>query len=102
MRVLSSKRWSRSNLRSSGGVAHRRCPNCGGPVGDSARSRYCGKVFQQPAAVAGDSPAQAVAEQAEFQVVLTAAGIRKLGVTNFVRQITGLPLKEAYDLVERV
>jgi len=49
---------------------------------------------------AGAAPA-AEAEQTEFQVVLTAAGDAKIGVIKVVREITGLGLKEAKDLVDQ-
>lgn len=42
----------------------------------------------------------AAAEQTEFEVVLKAAGDKKLDVIKEVRAITGLGLKEAKDLVE--
>ena len=48
-----------------------------------------------PAAAAG--PAE---EQTEFNVVLKAAGDKKVEVIKVVRAITGLGLKEAKDLVE--
>ena len=41
------------------------------------------------------------AEQTEFQVVLTSAGDAKIGVIKVVREITGLGLKEAKDLVDQ-
>ena len=51
------------------------------------------------AAVAG--PAAAVAEvKTEFSVVLEAAGDKKINVIKVVRELTGLGLKEAKDLVE--
>lgn len=50
-----------------------------------------------PAAAA---PAAAVEEQTEFDVELTEAGPNKLNVIKIVREITGLGLKEAKDLVE--
>jgi large subunit ribosomal protein L7/L12 len=40
-------------------------------------------------------------EQTEFQVVLTSAGDAKIGVIKVVREITGLGLKEAKDLVDQ-
>ena len=46
----------------------------------------------------GDAPA--AEEKTEFDVVLTAAGDGKLAVIKAVREITGLGLKEAKDLVE--
>lgn len=44
--------------------------------------------------------AAAAAEQTEFEVILKAAGDKKLDVIKAVREITGLGLKEAKDLVE--
>jgi large subunit ribosomal protein L7/L12 len=48
---------------------------------------------------AAAAPAAAV-EQTEFNVVLAAAGEKKINVIKEVRAITGLGLKEAKDLVE--
>jgi len=46
-------------------------------------------------------PGAAVAEeQTEFDVVLTAAGDKKINVIKVVRELTGLGLKEAKDLVD--
>jgi large subunit ribosomal protein L7/L12 len=42
----------------------------------------------------------AVAEQTEFDVILTAAGQAKLQVVKLVKELTGLGLKEAKDLVD--
>ncbi len=50
-------------------------------------------------AVAG-AAAPAVEEKTEFDVVLTGFGDKKLNVIKAVREITGLGLKEAKDLVE--
>ncbi|HET9213852.1 MAG TPA: 50S ribosomal protein L7/L12 [Gaiellaceae bacterium] len=50
-------------------------------------------------AAAGDGAA-AGEEQSEFDVVLTAAGDKKIQVIKVVRAITGLGLKEAKDLVD--
>lgn len=54
------------------------------------------------AAVAGggDAGAAAAEEKDSFDVVLTAAGDKKINVIKEVRAITGLGLKEAKDLVE--
>jgi large subunit ribosomal protein L7/L12 len=46
----------------------------------------------------GDAAAEAV--QSEFDVVLTAIGEKKIQVIKAVRELTGLGLKEAKDLVE--
>ena len=52
-------------------------------------------------AAAGGAAAAAPAEvKDEFTVVLTAAGDKKINVIKVVREITGLGLKEAKDLVE--
>jgi large subunit ribosomal protein L7/L12 len=48
----------------------------------------------------GDSPAAAEEEQTEFTVELTDAGAGKINVIKAVRELTGLGLKEAKDLVE--
>lgn len=51
-------------------------------------------------AVAGGAPAAAAEEKTEFDVILASAGDKKLNVIKVVREITGLGLKEAKDLVE--
>jgi large subunit ribosomal protein L7/L12 len=54
-------------------------------------------------AAAGGAPAAAapaVEEQTEFTVMLTGAGEKKIQVIKVVREITGLGLKEAKDLVD--
>ena len=51
-------------------------------------------------AVAGGAPAAAVEEKTEFDVVLASAGDKKLNVIKVVRELTGLGLKDAKDLVE--
>ena len=51
-------------------------------------------------AVGGAAPAAAVEEKTEFDVILKAAGAKKLEVIKAVRNITGLGLKEAKDMVE--
>ena len=54
-------------------------------------------------AVAGGAaagPAAAVEEKTEFNVVLTGAGANKVGTIKAVRELTGLGLKEAKDLVD--
>lgn len=48
----------------------------------------------------GGAAAPAAEEKTEFDVVLTAAGDAKLNVIKVVREITGLGLKEAKDLVD--
>ncbi|MDD3168622.1 MAG: 50S ribosomal protein L7/L12 [Eubacteriales bacterium] len=54
-----------------------------------------------PVAAAGAAAAVAeVEEQTEFTVVLTSAGAEKIKVIKVVRELTGLGLKEAKDLVD--
>ena len=61
-------------------------------------------VSAAPVAVAGGAVAAAAApaeeEKTEFDVVLKDFGAKKLNVIKVVREITGLGLKEAKDLVE--
>ena len=54
-------------------------------------------VAAAPGAAAGAAPAE---EKTEFDVVLASFGASKLPVIKVVREITGLGLKEAKDLVE--
>ncbi len=56
-------------------------------------------VAAAPAASGGDAGA-AEEEQTEFDVILTAAGEKKVSVIKVVRAITGLGLKEAKGLVD--
>jgi len=49
---------------------------------------------------AGGAAAEAVEEQTEFDVVLEAAGDKKINVIKVVRQVTALGLKEAKELVD--
>ncbi|MDH4944656.1 50S ribosomal protein L7/L12 [Sulfurimonas sp. C5] len=62
-------------------------------------------VSAQPVAVAGvagDAGAAGGAEQTEFNVVITDAGAKKIGVIKVVRELTGLGLKEAKDACENL
>ena len=60
----------------------------------------------EPAATAvvvsggGDAGAAAVEEKTSFDVILKAAGPNKLAVVKVVKELTGLGLKEAKDLVD--
>ncbi|SNS85388.1 large subunit ribosomal protein L7/L12 [Asanoa hainanensis] len=49
---------------------------------------------------AGGAPAEEAVEQDEFDVILDADGGKKIQVIKVVRELTGLGLKEAKDLVE--
>ena len=51
-------------------------------------------------AAGGGGAAAAVEEKTEFNVVLLEAGANKVGVIKAVRELTGLGLKEAKDLVD--
>jgi large subunit ribosomal protein L7/L12 len=53
-----------------------------------------------PAAGGAAAGGAAAEEKTEFNVVLTGAGANKVGVIKAVREITGLGLKEAKDLVD--
>ena len=53
-----------------------------------------------PVAVAGAAAAPAEEEKDEFDVILEAVGSEKIKVIKVVREITGLGLKEAKDLVD--
>ncbi len=55
-----------------------------------------------PGAVPGAAAAPAVEEKTEFDVVLTDFADKKIQVIKAIREITGLGLKEAKDLVEGV
>ena len=58
-------------------------------------------VAQVAVADADGGAAAGAAEQSEFNVVLVSAGQAKLGVVKAVKDITGLGLKEAKDLVDK-
>ena len=59
-------------------------------------------VAAAPGAAGGDgaAPAAAVEEQTEFSAVLSEIGPNKIPVIKVVRELTGLGLKEAKDLVD--
>lgn len=57
-------------------------------------------VAAAAAPAAGGGEAAAVEEKTEFDVILTSAGDKKIGVIKEVRAITALGLKEAKDMVE--
>src|ERR1700684_1725133 len=65
-------------------------------LGVSAASR----VAAAAAPAAGGGAAAAVPEKEEFNVVLTGSGDKKIQVIKVVRELTGLGLKEAKDLVD--
>lgn len=53
-----------------------------------------------PVAVVAGGPAAEVEEKTEFDVVLASAGEKKINVIKVVRELTGLGLKEAKDVVD--
>jgi len=57
-------------------------------------------VAAAPAAGGGAAPAAAAEEKTEFTVVLKNGGANKIGVIKVVREVTGLGLKDAKDLVD--
>lgn len=59
-----------------------------------------GVTAAAPVAVAGGADAGAAEEQTEFEVILTSAGDQKIKVIKAVREITGLGLKEAKEVVD--
>ena len=72
---------------------------------EAFKSKFNVTISAAPAAApagggAGAAPAAAVEEQTEFDVVLKEAGGKKIQVIKVVRELTGLGLKEAKDLVD--
>ncbi|SFM40902.1 large subunit ribosomal protein L7/L12 [Gracilibacillus orientalis] len=59
-----------------------------------------GVTAAAPVAAAGAGAGEAEEEQTEFDVVLESAGSSKIKVVKSVREITGLGLKDAKDLVD--
>ncbi|WP_405277483.1 50S ribosomal protein L7/L12 [Cobetia sp. Ld8] len=57
-------------------------------------------VSAAAAVAAGPAAAEVVEEQTEFDIVLTAAGDKKVNVIKAVRELTGLGLKEAKAAVD--
>ena len=59
-----------------------------------------GVTAAAPVVMAGGAAGGAAEEKTEFDVVLTSAGDQKIKVIKVVREITGLGLKEAKELVD--
>jgi large subunit ribosomal protein L7/L12 len=68
--------------------------------GVSAAAPMAVAAMPGAAGAAAGGGAAAVEEKTEFDVVLTAAGEKKIQVIKVVRELTGLGLKEAKDLVD--
>ncbi|MGQ0641635.1 MAG: 50S ribosomal protein L7/L12 [Gemmatimonadaceae bacterium] len=72
---------------------------------EAFKTKFNVTIAAAPAAAAapaggGAAAAPAVEEQTEFSVVLKEAGAKKIQVIKVVRELTGLGLKEAKDLVD--
>ena len=71
---------------------------------ESFKTKFNVTIAAAPAAAApaagGGGAAAAVEEQTEFSVMLKDAGAKKIQVIKVVRELTGLGLKEAKDLVD--
>ena len=57
-------------------------------------------MMMAPAAAAGGGAPAVTEEQTEFDAILTSVGEKKIQVIKVVRELTGLGLKEAKDLVD--
>ena len=66
----------------------------------SAIEEEFGVTAAAPVAVVAGGAAPAAEEKTEFDVVLIEAGASKMGVIKAVKELTGLGLKEAKDLVD--
>jgi len=67
---------------------------------DAFKTKFNVTVIAASAAPAGGAAAPAAEEQTEFSVMLKDAGAKKIQVIKVVREITGLGLKEAKDMVD--
>ncbi len=66
----------------------------------SAMEEKFGVTAAVAAVAVAAGPAAAAEEQTEFNVILASAGEKKVNVIKVVRELTGLGLKEAKDLVD--
>ena len=67
---------------------------------DTFKTKFNVTISAVPAGAPAGAVAAAVEEQTEFAVILKEIGAKKIQVIKVVREITGLGLKEAKDLVE--
>jgi large subunit ribosomal protein L7/L12 len=67
---------------------------------DAFKAKFNVTISAAPAGGAAAPAAAAAEEQTEFTVTLTSAGAKKIQVIKVIREITGLGLKEAKDLVD--
>ena len=70
------------------------------PVAGAAAAAEPAAAAVAVAAPAAGAGAAAAEEKTEFDVILTSAGDKKIGVIKVVREVTGLGLKEAKELVD--
>lgn len=71
-------------------------------LADILKEEYGIEPAAAAAAVAAPAAGPAAAaEQTEFDVILKSAGAAKLGVVKLVKELTGLGLKEAKELVDK-
>lgn len=66
----------------------------------SAMEERFGVTAAVAAVAVAAGPAAAAEEQTEFNIILSSAGEKKVNVIKVVRELTGLGLKEAKDLVD--
>jgi len=69
-------------------------------LNDLVKAIEFGVTAAAPVAVAAAGAGEAAAAKDSFDIELTAAGDKKVGVIKVVREITGLGLKEAKELVD--
>ncbi len=69
-------------------------------LNDAFKAKFNVTIAVAAGGPAGGAPAAAVEEKTEFDVVLKEAGGKKIQVIKVVREITGLGLKEAKDMVD--
>lgn len=69
-------------------------------LGDYLKEEYGIEPAAGAVAVAAAPAAEEAEEKTEFDVILTGAGDQKIKVIKVVREVTGLGLKEAKDLVD--
>ena len=70
-------------------------------LADILKEEYGIEPAAAAAVVAAPAAGGAAAEQTEFDVILKSAGAAKLGVVKLVKELTGLGLKEAKELVDK-
>ena len=81
------------------------CTACGSKelveYGDYVQCVYCQSRFAvENASVASRGPAEIAPQQAEFDVVLTNVGRKKMALTKAVMELTGLGMRDAVQLVQ--